>query len=44
MPELSVGELVQATGGTLVRGDANTRIRSYGIDTRRLEPGGDVVD
>ena len=40
MPALSVAELVEASGGTLLRGDRERRARSYGIDTRTLEPGG----
>jgi UDP-N-acetylmuramoyl-tripeptide--D-alanyl-D-alanine ligase len=32
-----VGELVQATGGELVRGDTGARVRSFSIDTRSLE-------
>lgn len=39
MPELRVADLVEATGGTLVRGAGETVLRSFAIDTRRLEPG-----
>jgi UDP-N-acetylmuramoyl-tripeptide--D-alanyl-D-alanine ligase len=37
---LTVADLVQATGGTLLRGDAAALVRQYGIDSRRIEPGG----
>lgn len=40
MPELRLAELVEATGGHLVRGDADTTVRDYVIDTRRLDSGG----
>ncbi len=37
MPELSAGDLAQACGGQIVRGDESTRVVTYGIDSRRLE-------
>lgn len=40
MPELSVGDLVEATGGTLLRGDPGERVTSYAIDTRRMGQNG----
>jgi UDP-N-acetylmuramoyl-tripeptide--D-alanyl-D-alanine ligase len=40
MPELRIVDLVEATGGSLVRGEPEGKIRSYAIDTRRLERGG----
>ena len=40
MPELSLAQMVEATGGSLLRGDPETRVGSYEIDTRRLEQGG----
>jgi UDP-N-acetylmuramoyl-L-alanyl-D-glutamate--2,6-diaminopimelate ligase len=39
MPALSVGDLLQATGGRLVIGDPASIVTSYSIDTRRLERG-----
>jgi UDP-N-acetylmuramoyl-tripeptide--D-alanyl-D-alanine ligase len=39
MPTLSVAELVEATGGVLLRGDAGASLRSFDIDTRRLRSG-----
>src|SRR5262245_2018140 len=39
MPVLSVGDVLQATGGRLVIGDPAARLTSYSIDTRRLERG-----
>ena len=36
---MSVAELARAAGGELVRGDAQARVTSYGIDSRRLAPG-----
>jgi len=39
MPVLSVGDVLQATGGRLAIGDPAARITSYSIDTRRLERG-----
>jgi UDP-N-acetylmuramoyl-tripeptide--D-alanyl-D-alanine ligase len=35
-----VGELLQATGGTLLSGDPSLSVRSYAIDTRKLAAGG----
>lgn len=40
MPALRLSEVVSATGGTLVRGEAETRVDSFDIDTRRIRPGG----
>jgi UDP-N-acetylmuramoyl-tripeptide--D-alanyl-D-alanine ligase len=40
MPALSLDEIVQATGGTLLRGDGETRVDSFDIDTRRMRSGG----
>lgn len=40
MPALRLAELVEATGGALLRGDPETRVDSYVIDTRRLKPNG----
>lgn len=40
MPGLRLAELVEATGGELLRGDPQTLADSYVIDTRRLQPGG----
>ena len=40
MPALSLQEIVSATGGTLLRGQAETRVDSFDIDTRRMRPGG----
>lgn len=40
MPELSLAELADAAGGMLLRGNPETRVRAYGIDTRQLDPGG----
>ena len=40
MPELRLAELVEGTGGNLLRGDPGSVVSSYGIDTRRLKPGG----
>jgi UDP-N-acetylmuramoyl-tripeptide--D-alanyl-D-alanine ligase len=40
MPELRLAELAEAAGGALLRGDAESRVTSYVIDTRQLEPGG----
>ena len=39
MPALSVGDLLKATGGTLLSGDPSLPVRSYSIDTRRLSAG-----
>jgi len=40
MPTLKVGELLQATGGTLLSGDPSLSVTSYAIDTRKLAAGG----
>jgi UDP-N-acetylmuramoyl-tripeptide--D-alanyl-D-alanine ligase len=40
MPELKVAELVEATGGSLLRGNPESRVGSYTIDTRLLKRGG----
>jgi UDP-N-acetylmuramoyl-tripeptide--D-alanyl-D-alanine ligase len=40
VPELDLAELTEATGGKLVRGNPETRVDSYVIDTRRLVAGG----
>jgi len=40
MPELSLAQLVEATGGSLLRGDPEARVVGYEIDTRRLQQGG----
>ncbi len=40
VPTLSLEELAGAAGGKLLRGDPAAAVRSYGIDTRQLEPGG----
>jgi UDP-N-acetylmuramoyl-tripeptide--D-alanyl-D-alanine ligase len=40
VPTLSVGDLVQASGGTLVSGDPSVIVSSYAIDTRKLAAGG----
>ena len=39
MPELSLADLVEATGGTLLRGNPATRVDSFDIDTRKLTRG-----
>lgn len=39
MPEISIADLVEATGGTLLQGDPATRVDSFGIDTRTLGRG-----
>jgi UDP-N-acetylmuramoyl-tripeptide--D-alanyl-D-alanine ligase len=36
VPTLSLREIVDATGGRLLRGESDTRVESYAIDTRRL--------
>src|SRR5262245_64283851 len=36
MPPLSVGEVVEATGGSLLRGSPRTLLTSFSIDTRTL--------
>ena len=40
MPELSLGVLAAAAGGTLARGAPETRVTSCAIDTRTLARGG----
>jgi UDP-N-acetylmuramoyl-tripeptide--D-alanyl-D-alanine ligase len=40
MPELKLAELAEATGGSLLKGDPQSRVGSYAIDTRQLEKGG----
>ncbi len=40
MVALSVGDLVQATGGALLRGDPGAIVDSYSIDSRHLQRGG----
>ena len=40
MPTLEISQLVEATGGALLRGQSGARVSSYEIDTRRLQPGG----
>jgi len=40
MPELELSQLLEGTGGTLVRGNPATRADSFVIDTRRLKAGG----
>jgi UDP-N-acetylmuramoyl-tripeptide--D-alanyl-D-alanine ligase len=40
VPELSLADLVEATGGKLLRGDPATRVDSFGIDTRTLNERG----
>lgn len=39
MPALSVAEIVEATGGRLLRGDPHAAVRGASIDTRTLDPG-----
>ena len=39
MPTLSVNEMLQATGGTLLSGDPSLSLTSYAIDTRKLAAG-----
>jgi UDP-N-acetylmuramoyl-tripeptide--D-alanyl-D-alanine ligase len=39
VPEISLADLVEATGGKLLRGDAATRVDSFGIDSRKLARG-----
>ncbi len=39
MPTLSVGDVVEATAGQLVQGDAGATVTSFDIDTRALRPG-----
>lgn len=40
MPKLSIGQILEATGGTLLRGDPETTVDSFEIDTRRVREGG----
>jgi len=40
LPELRVADLVEATGGTLLRGNPEDRVTSYAIDTRRMRGNG----
>jgi len=40
VPELKLAELVEGTGGNLLRGDLESVVSSFVIDTRRLKPGG----
>jgi len=40
LPAASVAQLVEDTGGSLLRGDPDAVIRSYEIDTRRIEADG----
>ncbi len=40
MPTLSVGNLLEASGGTLLSGDLSLTVSSYAIDTRKLSAGG----
>jgi UDP-N-acetylmuramoyl-tripeptide--D-alanyl-D-alanine ligase len=40
VPALSIAELLESTGGCLLRGDLQTTVDSFVIDTRRLRPGG----
>ena len=40
MPRLSIGQILEATGGTLLRGDPGTTVDSFEIDTRRVREGG----
>ncbi len=40
MPAASVTQLLQDTGGSLLRGQPDTIVRSFSIDTRHLDPGG----
>jgi UDP-N-acetylmuramoyl-tripeptide--D-alanyl-D-alanine ligase len=40
VPELKLSELVEGTGGNLLRGDLESVVSSFVIDTRRLKPGG----
>lgn len=39
MPEFRIDELLEATGGKLVRGDGATVVSGFGIDTRTLQQG-----
>jgi len=40
MPRLSIGRILEATGGTLLRGSPETVVDSFEIDTRRVREGG----
>src|SRR6188768_4232750 len=40
MPPLSVAEVVEATGGSLLRGSPRTVLTSFSIDTRTLAENG----
>jgi len=40
VPTLSVGALLDATGGTLLAGDPRTPVTSYAIDSRKISRGG----
>jgi UDP-N-acetylmuramoyl-tripeptide--D-alanyl-D-alanine ligase len=40
VPELSLAELAQAAGGTLIRGEPETRVVSFAIHTGEVRPGG----
>lgn len=40
MPVLRLAQLVEGSGGSLLRGDPEKTIESFSIDTRRLKPGG----
>ena len=40
MPRLSIGRILEATGGTLLRGDPDAVVDSFEIDTRRVREGG----
>lgn len=39
MPEFRIQDLVDATGGKLVRGDGSATVSTFGIDTRSLKQG-----
>jgi UDP-N-acetylmuramoyl-tripeptide--D-alanyl-D-alanine ligase len=40
VPALRLAQLLEGTGGSLLRGDPETVVSSFVIDTRRLQPGG----
>jgi len=40
VPALSLAQLVECTGGSLLRGDPATMVATFEIDSRRLRPGG----
>ncbi len=40
MPRLSIGQILERTGGTLLRGNPETVVDSFEIDTRRIQEGG----